>query len=194
MQLLRMFSTGKYKGTKHYLKVQKKYEVLRTALYFAISLSLFAAGWAATKTRLNLFAIVAALGCLPACKSLVGMIMFFKFRGCSPENAAVIEAHMEGLSGLFDMVFTSYEKNYNVAHMAVRGNAVCGFAQEEAFDEQAFYGHLDGILKLEHYRNVSIQIFQDISKYTERLEQMKSLQAEEGVTEGVTCVLKSVAL
>lgn len=194
MQLLRMFSTDKYKGTKHYLKVQKKYEVWRTALYFAISLSIFAAGWAATKSRLNLLSIVAALGCLPACKSLVGMVMFMKFRGCSPENAEAIAAHMEGLCGLFDMVFTSYEKNYNVAHMAVRGNTVCGFVQEEAFDGQAFCGHLGGILKLEHYRNVSIQIFQDISKYAERLEQMKSLPAEGDVTEGIVGVLKSVAL
>ncbi len=194
MQLSRMFFTDKYKGTQDYLKTQKKYEVLRTALYFCISLSLFIAGWAATKTRLNLLTVAAALGCLPACKSLVGMIMFLKFRGCSPENAEAVETHMEGLSGLYDMVFTSYEQNYNVAHLVVKGNTVCGFTQEENFDEQAFYGHLDGILKLEHYKDVSIKIFKDIRKYTERLEQMKSLQAQEGSTAGIIGVLKSVAL
>lgn len=194
MQLSRMFFTDKYKGTRDYLKTQKKYEVLRTALYFAISLGLFIAGWAATKTRLNLLTVVAALGCLPACKSLVGMIMFLRFQGCSPENAEAIEAHMEGLSGLYDMVFTSYERNYNVAHLAVKGSTVCGFAQEEAFDEQAFYGHLDGILKLEHYRDVTIKIFRDIRKYTQRLEQMKNLQTQEGSTAGMIGVLKSVAL
>lgn len=194
MQLLRMFSTDQYKGTRDYLKTQKKYEILRTLLYFAISLSIYIAGWIATKTRLNLLTIVAVLGCLPACKSLVGMIMFLRFQGCTSTNAETIEAHMEGLSGLFDMVFTSYEKNYNIAHITVKGNTLCGFTQEEDFDEQVFYKHLDAILKLEHYKDVSIKIFKDIHKYTDRLEQLKSLNAEEGNTEGIIDTLKSVAL
>ena len=36
-----MFFTEKYKGTRNYLKSQKKYEILRTCLYFGISLSLY---------------------------------------------------------------------------------------------------------------------------------------------------------
>ena len=44
MKLLRMFSTEQAKGTAHYLDTQKKYELLRTILYFAISLVLFVAG------------------------------------------------------------------------------------------------------------------------------------------------------
>ena len=45
MQFKRMFSTDAYKGTSGYLRTQKNYEILRTVLYFAISLSLFLAGW-----------------------------------------------------------------------------------------------------------------------------------------------------
>lgn len=44
MQFKRMFSTDAYKGTSGYLRTQKNYEILRTVLYFAISLSLFIAG------------------------------------------------------------------------------------------------------------------------------------------------------
>lgn len=194
MQFLRMFSTDNYKGTKDYLKTQKKYEILRTMLYFVVSLSIFIAGWIATKTRLNLLTIVAVLGCLPACKSLVGMIMFLRFQGCTSQNAEAIEAHMEGLLGLFDMVFTSYEKNYNVAHITIKGNTLCGFTQDENFEEQAFYKHLDAILKLENYKDVSIKVFKDINKYVDRLEQLKSLNAEEKNTEGIIETLKSVAL
>ena len=49
-----MFSTEKYKGTTGYFETQKKYEILRTVIYFAISLSLFAAGWIQTGNRENL--------------------------------------------------------------------------------------------------------------------------------------------
>ena len=194
MQLLRMFSTGKYKGTRNYLKTQRKYEIIRTVLYFAISLSLFAAGYIATKTRLNLLTLVAVLGCLPACKSTVGMIMFLRFKGCSEHNADLIEAHMEGLNGLFDMVFTSYEKNYNVAHITVKGNTICGFTENKAFDEQKFYRHIGDILKADDFRDTTVKIFKDVEKYTARLEQMKELSAEEHNTAGILNTLKSVAL
>ena len=45
MQFKRMFTTDAYKGTRGYLRTQKTYDILRTVLYFAISLSLFIAGW-----------------------------------------------------------------------------------------------------------------------------------------------------
>ena len=67
MQFKRMFTTDAYRGTRGYLRTQKIYEILRTVLYFAISLSLFIAGWVSTGSRENLLTIVAVLGCLPAC-------------------------------------------------------------------------------------------------------------------------------
>ena len=73
MQFKRMFTTDAYRGIRGYLRTQKIYEILRTVLYFAISLSLFIAGWVSTGSRENLLTIVAVLGCLPACKSLVEM-------------------------------------------------------------------------------------------------------------------------
>ena len=33
MQLIRIFSTEKYKGTKDYINSQKKYEIIRTRLH-----------------------------------------------------------------------------------------------------------------------------------------------------------------
>lgn len=194
MKLFRMFSTEKYKGTRNYLKTQKKYEIMRTVLYFAISLSLFAAGWLATKSRLNLLTVVAVLGCLPACKSAVGMIMFLRYQGCSEDAADKIKQHSQGLSGLYDMVFTSYDKNFQVAHITVKGNTLCGYTQDNKFDEQAFYKHIDGILKADNFRDTSVKIFNDLNKYTERLEQLKALAAEEGNTEGIVNTLKSVSL
>lgn len=194
MQILRMFSTEKYKGARNYLRSQKKYEILRTVLYFAISLALFAAGYFATRSRLNLLTVVAVLGCLPASKSAVGMVMFLRYQGCSEENADRIEEHMEGLTGLYDMVFTSYEKNYQIAHITVKGNTLCGFTQDADFSEQAFYRHLGDILKADNYREVSVKVFQDIKKYTARLEQLKELDEDEANTEGILATLKSVSL
>ncbi len=194
MQLLRMFSNEKYKGTRNYLQSQKKYEILRTVIYFAISLSLFAAGWITTGERENLLTIVAILGCLPACKSAVDMIMFLRYTGCTSQNAEVITAHSEGLNCLYDLVFTSYDRNYQVAHLTICGNTICGFTQDAKFEEQGFYKHLDALLKKDNFRDTSIKIFTDIKKYTARLEQIKALEADEKLTAGIIETLKSISL
>lgn len=194
IELKRMFSTETAKGSKNYLDTQKKYEILRTALYFGISLSLFAAGYIQTKDRANLLTIVAVLGCLPASKSAVGAVMFLRFKSLSQEAAAEIEKHSQGMKCLYDMVFTSYKRNFQVAHMAVCGNTVCGFTEDGAFEENEFVKHIEGILKLDGHDKVSVKIFKSLPKYTERLEQMAQLEADERTTNTVSATLKSVAL
>lgn len=194
MQFLRIFSGTNFKGTRNYLKTQKKYEVIRTVIYFGISISLFIAGWVATKERINLLTVVAILGCLPASKSAVGMIMYLRYQGCSRENADAIETHTDGLNGMFDMVFTSYDKNYQVDHVTVKGNTICGFTRDNKFDEQSFNKHISAILKAENYKDASVKIFIDLNKYVERLEQLKKLDTDETHTLGIMDTLKSVSL
>lgn len=194
MQILRMFSTDKYKGTRGYLNTQKKYEIMRTVLYFAISLSLFIAGYIATGERVNLLTVVAILGCLPASKSAVGMIMFLRYKSCKEEHTEVIDRYVSDLCNAYDMVFTSYDKNYIIAHIVVKGNTICGFTEDKDFQEQAFYKHITTILKAENYRDTSFKVFSELKKYTERLEQLTDLETDESNTEGIMNTLKSVAL
>jgi hypothetical protein len=106
----------------------------------------------------------------------------------------VIAPHAQGLLCLFDMVFTSYEKTYNVAHITVCDNTICGFTQSEKFDEQAFYKHMDSVLKKDGYKETSIKIFKDIKKYTQRLDQMQELEVHEEFSEGILTTMKSVSL
>lgn len=194
MQIKRLFSTYGVKGTERYLDIQKKYEVARTLLYFGISAALFIAGYLQTKSRLNLLTVVAVLGCLPASKSAVSAVMFLRFHSCLPENAVEIKEHSQGLAVLFDCVFTSYKKNFQVSHMAVRGNTVCGFSEDAGFPENDFAKHMGDILKLDGHREVTVKIFVSLPKYLERLEQMKALEEEEAKTAAVIETLKSVML
>lgn len=194
MKISRMFSYDSFKGTKNYLNTQKKYEIVRTIIYFGISLSLFAAGWITTGTKTNLLTVVAVLGCLPASKSTVEMIMFLRYRSLSEDAAQAIEMHSEGLSVLYDMVFTSYEKNYSIGHFAVKGNTIVGYTQDNKFDEKSFYSHIDQILKKDNIKGTTVKIFSDMKKYTDRLEQLKELDTEETLNESIINTLKSVSL
>jgi len=190
----RLFIYDDYKGTRGYLKTQSRYEIARTILYFAISASLFIAGIVATGSRMNLLTIVAVLGCLPACKSAIDVFMFLRYKGCSDENADRIEAHMNGLTGLYDRIFTSYEINYQVAHMAVKGNTLCGFTQDPEFEAQKFRTHITDILKKDGFKDVSVKVFTDIDKYAARLDQMRELEEDAKITAGIVNTLNSVSL
>ena len=199
MQFMRMFSTDKYKGTRNYINSQKKYEIIRTLIYFAISISLFVAGYIQTGRKTNLLTVVAILGCLPASKSAVGAIMFLRFKSCSAKAAETIEKHCQGLRCLYDMVFTSYQKNYAVSHLAVKGNTVCGYSEDLKFLENEFYKHLESILKMDGLKDVTVKIFTDLDKYTSRLDQLSLVQtkepeADDNRTSAIIATLKSVAL
>lgn len=198
MLLERMFTTEKAKGKRDYIDTQKSYEISRTLLYFALSATLFLLGYFATATKVNLLTIVAVLGCLPACKSAVEMIMYLRYKSCGKDNADIISSVTDSLESgmlcLYDMVFTSYEKNYPVAHIAVKGNTICGFTEDNNFDEQAFYTHIDAMLKKDNFRDTSVKIFKDINKYRERLCQMDKMDTDETNTQGIIETLKSVAL
>ncbi len=194
MKILRLFTAESFKGTKNYLSSQKKYEVIRTLIYFGISVSLFAAGYITTKTRLNLLTVVAILGCLPASKSAVKMIMHLRYRSLSTTACDAIEAHCDGLSTLYDMVFTAYERNYAVGHMAIKGNTLIGYTEDPKFQEAAFYTHIEQIFKKDVINGISVKVFSDLKKYTRRLTELKELTTDEALEATVFSTLKSVSL
>ncbi|MDE6673399.1 MAG: hypothetical protein K2K19_01110 [Acetatifactor sp.] len=192
--ILRLFIAEGYKGTRDYIRTQKVYEIIRTVLYFSISLSLFAAGYITTGNRLNLLTVVAVLGCLPASKSAVNMIMFLRYKGLSQDATRQIVPCEGELTCLYDMVFTSYSKTFEVGHMAVKGNTVCGYSEKKDFPEKEFQAHLEPIMKADSHKNVTVKIFTDLEKYMERLGQLRTLETEQGNTEGIVQTLKSVVL
>ncbi len=91
------------KGAYGYITNRKKFTALRTALYFAISLSLYVAGYVTTGSNKNLLTIVAVLGCLPSCKSAVNMIIFLRAKGCSAELKTKLEGFDEKLTVFYDL-------------------------------------------------------------------------------------------
>lgn len=194
MQLKRLFSTSDVKGTENYINIQKRYEIIRTIIYFGVSAALFIAGYIQTKSNVNLLTVVAVLGCLPASKSAVSAIMFLRFQSCGQETAREIKTHSQGLTVLFDCVFTSYKKNFRVSHIAVRSNTVCGFSEDAGFQEQEFYRHISDILKLDGHEEMTVKIFTSLPKYIERLEQMKGLEEDAERDRAVAETLKSVML
>lgn len=185
MNISRLFSGENYKGTYRYLDIQKKYEIVRTILYYVLSASIFLAGYITTGTKKNLLTIVAVLGILPASKSLVSVIMFLRYRSFTEK------IDCEGILNAYDMIFTSEKINYRVSHLCVSDNCLIGYSEDQEFDENKFREHVTSILAAENFKNVTVKVFTDKKSYLNRIS---SLKPSEGTDNSMMKVLKQIVL
>ena len=139
------------KGEYGYLSYEKKVTVIRTILYFALSIALYVIGYVTTKTNKNLLTVVAILGMLPASKSAVNMIMYLKAKGCSEAVwekvlKKVPDKALYGLNVLYDLYFTSYQKNFQVSAAVIKGNCICALTEDAKCDSKAGEKHIEAML------------------------------------------------
>lgn len=179
------------KGEKGYLKSQKKVTIIRTIVLFALSLAIFLTGLISTGQKENLLTIVAVLGCLPASRSAVNMIMTLRFHGISQEDFEKIRPHTGACAVLADLVFTSYEKNFEIHHMAFKGNSLIGYTANAGCDAKACEKHLHDLCVQNHLSDVDIKIFKELPKYVNRLDSMQGLPDYEVEEEGKAPVSKA---
>ena len=184
------------KGQFGYLAAKRKLVLIRTIIFFAVPLSLLAAGIISTGSRRNLLTIVAVLGCLPACKSLVSLILYIRARGCGDEAHRILKASGGSLEGMYDMYFTSYRQNFAISHMVSAGKNLCGFTEDPKCDAKACEEHLTAMLRQGGCKEITLKIFTDLDKYCERLRQLNRLCEESGAgpDDGVIAVLYDISL
>ena len=79
------------RGKPGYINSLKKKYLIMSLIEFAVVAAIFAVGYSQTGSRLNLFTVVAILGCLPACKNLVEFIVVVPHKGIEPAKYEEIE-------------------------------------------------------------------------------------------------------
>lgn len=182
------------KGNYLYIKNKKRMEIIKTVLFFGISAALYLTGYIATGSNKNYFTIVAVLGCLPASKSAVSMIMNLKVKGCSESVYKAISGRMGENTGAYNLYFTSYDKNYGTSHLFVKGMTVIAFTEEEKFSEAGFEEHIKMVLNHDAIRGINVKVYRNIEKYIARMEQMQNLENEKSREEDIMKTLFSVSL
>ncbi|MCD7752576.1 MAG: hypothetical protein LUI10_12730 [Lachnospiraceae bacterium] len=188
--LRRFISTAEVKNTYRYLDTQKIYEIIKTVLLFAVSISLFIAGYIATETRNNLLTVVAVLGCLPASKSLVNAIMFLRFHSASENVHQAVAPLDERTDTLYDLVFTTQKVNYCVAHACLIGPELVLYTEDKKLDKKGLETHLCDMLKKAGVQKVNIGIFTELKRYTDRVNTL--LNTEHGEYRDTALLIESL--
>lgn len=164
------FSWRKSKGEYGYLESEKKYSIGRTIILFLIPLCIYLAGYFYHgRDSKNIITVIAMLGCLPACKSAVNMIMLIKTKGCSGAVRDKLTEISGEVKGYYDFYFTSYEKNYQVSHLLFKNNIICGYTESEKCNCQDGENHIRTMLKADGVKEITIKIFNDFTNYQDAL-------------------------
>ena len=187
------------KGDAGYIRARKRKILLKTILEFGIVAALLILGIIETGTRQNLLTVVAVLGCLPASKALVELIMVFPHCSISEEKAAEIEWNASLLTRAYDMVFTSEKIIMPVEAIVISGNTICGYSSNAKVDMNDIAKHLKQYLYSNRFDKVSVKIFDNYTAFATRAEGMNNIAAIEKEDtkrheEGIRQILLNISL
>ncbi len=167
------------KGNPGYLEYKKKIEIIRTVIYFLIVAAIFFLGYTQTHTRKNLLTVVAVVGCLPACKALVGVISRFPYSSMAQKEADEISEKARQLTVVYDMIITSREKIMPVDCIVISGNLIYGYTRNKKVDLKYAANHISSILNQNGFSHVSVKILNNYSSFLARVEGMNSIEKVE---------------
>jgi len=177
-------STGKSakKGEFGYIAAEKKRKLILTAILFAVPLLIFFTAFIYFKTRLTIWTVIAVVGCLPACKMMVNLIMLFRSPSMEPSVYDQIQEHCGDLVMSYEMYMTFYEKSAFIDAFAICGNLVVGYSSAPKIDGAFMETEAQKILKGNGYR-ATVKIFKDLKPFLERLDSMN--EHRESLEEGI---------
>ena len=170
------------KGEFGYFKSEKKRRLILTAILLGVPLFIFATMWAYHGTRNTIWTVIAAVGCLPGCKSMVGLIMIWMRKRMDSALYKKIRKHQGDLEMAYEMYMTFYEKSGYLDAFAVCGNTVVGYTSDPAVDTAYMEEHAQNIVRGNGYK-VEVKILKDILPFLERLDSMNLHQ--DSLREGI---------
>lgn len=174
------------KGDAGYICKRKKQVICKTIIEFGIVAALLILGITQTGDRTNVLTIVAILGCLPASKALVEVIMILPHHSISEERMSEIEEKANSLTKVYDMVFTSEKKVMPVECIIVADHTICGYTSSTKLDVAETEKHL------KQYTKASVKIYKDYNKFLSRAEEMNCM--ESGDNSGIKNMLLNLSL
>ena len=157
------------KGNIGYISYEKKRRILVTLIMFLIPITIYVSGWVYHGTRENLLTVVAIVGCLPACKQMVGLIMIFMQKPMEKEKYEQAKKAQGNLTGGYELVFTAYEKNTPVNALVVCGNQIVCYTPEAKADVSFLEKHISSIMAANDFKSVQVKVMKEFKQYLQRV-------------------------
>ena len=161
------------KGEYGYFRSQRIRSLLITIGLFLIPVSAFIIAWIINKTRLNIITVIAVVGCLPACRSLVNLIMLTMRKPMDRELYESIRAHQGNLDMAYELYMTSYEKSAYIDAVAAAGKTVVAYTHDENAGTEFLETKIEKALQNAGYP-ADVKVMKNRKLFLERLDSMNS--------------------
>ena len=159
------------KGDFGYIRSQKKKRTVIALIMFAIPVIIFLTGLFITHTRKNMFTLVAIMGCLPASKFAVNMIMMWLQKPISEKQYEEIASHVKDMTVIYEATVSAYEKNTPFVCLVVSGLHVVGFTQSPKADPAFAEQHIKKILQGNGFKS-NVKVFTDQKQFLRRVDEL----------------------
>jgi hypothetical protein len=162
------------KGDYGYIRSQKLARFLKTILFFLLPLAVFTLGYVLNRgDRMNIYTVIAIVGCIPACMSAVGMIMMWMRHPMRRELYEEISSRAGSVEMAYELYVTTRDRSLFLDAVAICGEFVTAYADRDvshadlAFLEE----HIRKSLRADHCK-ATVKIFDRSQKkaFLERLD------------------------
>ncbi|MDD3217892.1 MAG: hypothetical protein PHC41_02040 [Lachnospiraceae bacterium] len=170
------------KGKWGHMNADKKKRIAITAFLFFVPLLIFFTGWIYFKTRMTVWTVIAVVGCLPACKSMVSLILLIPQKSIPESEYLEIKEHAKNLTIAYELFVTGYEKNTYLDAVAVCGNTIAAYSSQDKTDAAFAENHIQKIIRGNGFK-VTVKIFKNKSQFLERLDSLYDHQ--DSLQEGI---------
>lgn len=162
------------KGKYCYIKKQRVFEIIKTVLMFGCAIAIYLIGFITLGTNKNIWTIIAVLSILPAAKSAVSMIMFFRFNSISEDLFLDIEKSRGNVPAIYELVFTTSERAYYVLSCACCENTIIMLYEKNGKKDlsKELRDHLIASIDREGLKGYSLKIYTKKEDYINRLTEM----------------------
>lgn len=153
------------KGKAGYLAEKKKRLGLQALAEFAVVALILIIGYVITKTRLNIFTVVAIVGCLPAARVLVEFIAMFPYKSIEGKVQREIDEKGALLTRAYDMVITDGEHIMPVSAVAISNHKVFGYAPNPKTDPELAAAYIKQLLKKTGLEPSTVKVFAEYVRF-----------------------------
>lgn len=167
-----------YKGQFEYIKRKKQQRLIICLIFAAVILGILAAGYLITKTRENIFTVVAVLTVLPAAKFVVSFCMLLPYRSQVREKYDIVCRAAKDAIVCTDMLISTEKKILPTDFVVIRDGNVCGYSSHPKFDAGYAKEYLTAMYKRNGVKP-NIKLFTDEKKFLQRVSELSAMEIDE---------------
>ena len=165
------------KGDYGYIRSEKVRRTLKSALFLALPLAFFIFGLIINHgDKKTIYSVVAVVGCIPACISIVSMLMMLMRHPMERALYEEVDARAGDLTMAYELFLTTYEKNLFLDATAIGGDYLIAYTSDQKIrqaDVTKMEEHVANVMKVNGYRT-NVKIYMQKKAFLERMDAMNN--------------------